>query len=153
MPWESTPVHLDNEQRQQLKRIAGSKKVAEKLRCRALIVLLLNEGLSNSDIAHRLSVHENTVVKWRMRWAGNNTDAHINDYGVLTGRPRTQITEELIERLKKVIASPPPADKKRWTVRSLAKALNLSTSTTQRALKESKTVLHRRRKKRTSSNP
>ena len=45
MPWESRPVVLNQTQRDELKQIANDPKTSEKEKCRALIVLLLGEGL------------------------------------------------------------------------------------------------------------
>ncbi len=135
MPWVSRPVVISETQRKELMRIARSKKSSEVEKCRALIVLLLAEGLKNTDIARRLHVHENTVVKWRGRWTGDNHNATIDDHGVLTGRPRSVLTPDKLEKIKALIETTPP-DNKRWTVRSIGKAMNLPVATAQRALQE-----------------
>ena len=107
----------------------------KKKKCRALIVLLLGEGLKNKEIAKRLNVHENTVVKWRGRWTGDNSDAKVSDYGELTGRPRDVLTSDKLDEIKQITNSA-PKDSTRWTVRGLAEAVNLPVATTQRALVE-----------------
>lgn len=136
MPWESAPVVLTTEQRKELKKIAGSNKSTPKEKCRALIVLLLGEGLKNKEIAKKLKIHENTVVKWRGRWTGDNKDAKIDDYGELTGRPRSILTEDRLKQVEFLSRSEPPNGAHRWTVRSLAARLKMPVATMQRALVE-----------------
>lgn len=136
MPWESRQVKLSKDQRAELKRIAGSSSASEKEKCRALIVLLLGEGLKNKEIAKRLNVHENTVVKWRGRWTGENREAKVSDYGELTGRPRNILVPEALDEIERVARSKPPEGCSRWTVRRLAAHFDLPVATTQRALVE-----------------
>lgn len=136
MPWESRPVHLTPQQRELLKQTANSRTAPEKEKCRALIVLLLGEGLKNKEIARRLNIHENTVVKWRGRWTGENSDAKIGDYGQLTGRPRSVLIPEKLTQIRQLAQSPPPDGSTRWTVRSLAKVLRLPIATVHRALND-----------------
>lgn len=136
MPWESREVQLSKEQRAELKRIAASSSTSEKEKCRALIVLLLGEGLKNKEIAKRLNVHENTVVKWRGRWTGENEESKVSDYGELTGRPRNILIPEMLEEIRRVAHGKPPEGYPRWTVRRLAAHFDLPVATTQRALVE-----------------
>lgn len=137
MPWKSAKVTLTKQQRDELKKIAGSKDSAEKEKARALVVLLCAEGLKNKEIAKRLNIHENTVVKWRGRWKESNTDPKsVSDYGELTGRPRSVLVEAKMARIRDMVQSTPPRGHYRWTVRSLAKAMNIPVATAQRALVE-----------------
>jgi transposase len=141
MPWKSRPVNISNAQQKELKKIAASKQSSGKEKCRALIVLLLGEGLKNKEIASRLNVHENTVVKWRGRWTGDNTESKVNDYGELTGRPRNVLVPENLERVNNAVKQSPPNNRPRWTVRSLAAKLDFPVATMQRALVELKIIL------------
>ena len=136
MPWESRPVILSQEQREELKQVANSKTASEKEKCRSLIVLLLGEGLKNKEIARRLNVHENTVVKWRGRWTGENGGAKVTDYGELTGRPRSVLVPENLTRIETLCKMEPPNGRARWTVRSLAQEVKLPIATVHRALKD-----------------
>ncbi len=134
MPWESRPVHLSAQQRKELKAIAGDPDSAPKEKCRALMVLLMAEGWKNMEIAEHLGVHQNTVVKWRNRWCmENNQDANVQDYGEQPGRPVSILTPSVLGRLEDMVKEP-PKNKRRWTVRLLAKKMGLTLPTTQRAL-------------------
>ena len=147
MPWESRPVVLNQTQRDELKIIANDPKTSEKEKCRALIVLLLGEGLKNKEIAKRLNVHENTVVKWRSRWTGDNDDAKVTDYGTLTGRPRSVLIPANLNRIEDVINTPPPEGHNRWTIRSIAQVVDLPIATVHRAVKDLKVDLTAMQKK------
>ena len=142
MPWISRPVKLNAQQRRELKKVAQSKQSSNEERIRALIILLLGEGLKNKEIVERLGVHENTVVKWRGRWCGDNSSAHVQAYGQSGGRPRSALTKEKLAHIQKIIASKPPKGRRRWSVRSLADAVDLPVATTQRGLVELGIKLH-----------
>ncbi len=135
MPSDSRQVILSTSQRNELKRIASSPLSSEKEKCRSLIVLLLAEGLKNREIAEKLGVHENTVVKWRGRWTGENMESKVSNYGELAGRPRSSLTSDKLNEIKELV-SKPPKGAMRWTVRRLAKEVNLPSATTQKALAE-----------------
>ena len=144
MPWESRPVQISANQKRKLKRIANSSSSSNEERIRALIVLLLGEGLKNKEIVQRLGVHENTVVKWRGRWTGANNDAHVGAYGKSGGRPRSALTADKLEQVAKISKTRPPKGRKRWSVRTLADAVKLPVATTQRALVELGIKLNKR---------
>ena len=136
MPWESRPVSLTKKQESSLKKVAESPKSNDKEKVRALIILLVGQGLKNMEVAKRLNVHENTVVKWRGRWTGDNDEARVSDYGELTGRPRNVLVPEMLEKIEKSARNKPPKGIPRWTVRRLASHFKLPVATTQRALVE-----------------
>lgn len=144
MPWESRPVNLSPEQKRELKKVANSKRSTNEERVRALIVLLLGEGLKNKEIVEKLGVHENTVVKWRGRWCGENAAAHVGAYGQSGGRPRSALTPEKLAQVARIADTRPPKGHRRWSVRSLADAVKLPVATTQRALIELNIKLDRR---------
>lgn len=136
MPWMSAPVQLTKPQRIELKKVLKSSKTDPKEKMRASIILLCDEGAKNKEIAKRLGIHENTVVKWRGRWKEGKRDAKVADYGELTGRPRTVLTPGLLKKIAKKAQSQPPKGQNRWTVRSMAYAVDIRVATCQRALKE-----------------
>lgn len=137
MPWKSRPVYVSDQQRQYLMKVADDQSCSEQERQRARIVLLLAAGYKNKDIADRLNVHENTVVKWRGRWTRQNTNPEsILDSIALTGRPRSVLTDDKLTEVERAINGAPPEGKLRWTVRALAQRLRLPVATTQRALVE-----------------
>ncbi len=142
MPWTSRPVKLNAQQRRALKKVAEAESSSKEERIRALIILLLGEGLKNKEVVERLGVHENTVVKWRGRWCGDNSNAHVRAYGQSGGRPRSALTDDKLQLIKKTIASKPPKGRRRWSVRALADAIDLPVATTQRGLVELGIKLH-----------
>jgi DNA-binding NarL/FixJ family response regulator len=60
---------LTDEERTELKALAGRRKTAQALALRARIVLACAEGSQNKEVAAKLGVIEATVGKWRRRFA------------------------------------------------------------------------------------
>ncbi|NRA40479.1 MAG: helix-turn-helix domain-containing protein [Planctomycetes bacterium] len=136
MPWISKKVEINLEQRKMLIEIIDSVDKSKQEKQRAQIVLLLAEGKKNKEIADMLQVHENTVVKWRGRWASDQDRNDLIDSLELNGRPRSVLTSDKMDEVRIVALSEPPDGRIRWTVRSLARELHLPIATLQRALGE-----------------
>ncbi|MGZ5385262.1 MAG: helix-turn-helix domain-containing protein, partial [Acidimicrobiia bacterium] len=99
---------------------------------RARIVLLASQGLSNSEIAHRVGVTRQTVITRRARYESNGLDG-LED-AERSGRPRRiDHTKIVAETLK-----PPP--KKlgvtHWSSRLLADRLGIDNTTVARAWRD-----------------
>lgn len=136
MPWISQKVDISDEQRLALTEIVNSANRSKQEQLRAHIVLLLAEGKKNKEIAEMLQVHENTVVKWRGRWASDRDRQELIESLEINGRPRSVLTAEKMHEVHVLALSEPPVDRLRWTVRSLARELRLPIATLQRALSE-----------------
>ena len=67
------PLVLSEEERSELKGLAGRHKTAQAIALRARIVLACAEGGHNKDVAARLHVDEATVGKWRRRFVERRT--------------------------------------------------------------------------------
>jgi len=61
-------IVLTGTQRQQLDRLIRAGTSAQRLVCRARIVLLAADGQPNTVISVRVGVSVDTVRKWRHRW-------------------------------------------------------------------------------------
>ena len=69
MAGQLAPVILSDEERVDLKALAGRRKTAQALALRARIVLACADGSQNREVAAQLGVVEMTVGKWRRRFA------------------------------------------------------------------------------------
>ena len=62
-------IELSAEQRARLERVASSRSSARRLAERSRIVLLAADGLNNQAIATEVGLDQNTVSRWRRRFA------------------------------------------------------------------------------------
>src|SRR5262245_7155406 len=62
------PIEVTGEERAELERLVRRHTTGQQLAERARIVLLMAEGLNNSEVARAVDVDVDTVRKWRGRW-------------------------------------------------------------------------------------
>jgi len=65
----ATPIRLMMEQRAELEGLARSTKTEQRLRQRAMIVLLAAARLGDAPSAERVGCATGTASKWRVRYA------------------------------------------------------------------------------------
>jgi transposase len=117
-------IVLDDVQRAQLQALirASSASQAEVLRAR--IVLLAASNRSNQEIADQLNTTQQTVCKWRRRFARHGLRG-LQD-ALRSGRPARVASNILNTVLTKV--TQPPKGRARWSCRSMAKQAGISKS-------------------------
>jgi transposase len=98
---------------------------------RAEMILFAAEGVSNVEIARRLRCRPHVVGKWRMRFAAEGV-AGLEDRP-RSGRPVTQ-TEKDIKKVVMTACGVPHKGLSRWSVRTLARHLELPHARVQRIL-------------------
>jgi len=100
--------------------IKSDKKSARKIN-RARILLLADEGKTDSEIAAALHTGTATVHRTRQRFVAGNLDGALNE------RPRLGGSKKLDEKgeavLETLAHSKPPKGLKRWTLQLLADRL------------------------------
>lgn len=110
-----------------LRRLLGAAS-PDRIRLRARIVMYAAGGATNREIARRLGLSEPTVGRWVRQFAQVGVDG-LRD-APRTGRPRT-VDDYAVTRLRRTLDRPPPHGG-RWSIRSLARVLNLPRTTVQR---------------------
>src|SRR5438445_5991898 len=117
-------IILDRVQRQQLEALtrASSASQAEVLRARIILLAALNR--TNAEIADELRTSQQTVCKWRRRFARHGIAA-LRD-GARSGRPARVSANTLNTVLTKV--TQPLKGRARWSCRSMAKQAGISKS-------------------------
>ena len=90
---------------------------------RARIVLSCGEGMSNSEVAHKLRITGATVGKWRERFRKQGLDGLLDEPRV--GAPRT-ITDRQIEQVVTKTLESMPANSTHWSTRLMAAETGLS---------------------------
>jgi putative transposase len=134
---QAAQIVLTPEEKAQLKNIVGNPKINGKLKDRVKIVLLAAMNQSNELIAKTLNFSEARVGKWRSRFAENRLR------GISVDAPRVGRPPKVRERLTKTIVEmtltqPPPAKKKYWSARELAKILGVSHTSVHRIWRDNK---------------
>lgn len=135
------PVKLKPKEREKLKELIskGTEKARKITRCR--ILLLADEGKTDTEIIGALKVSRNTIRQTRSRFVHEGLEAAINERPrpgapeKFSGRQRAQITA--------IACSDPPEGRSRWTLRLIADRIvelkiadNISYKTVERTLKK-----------------
>ena len=114
---------LSEEDRMRLEELARRRKSAHAESMRARIVLKCAEGLSNTEVAARLSVSKQTVGTWRARFL--NGGVKVLGDAPRSGGPRTIADSKIEEVLTKTLESK-PENATPWSTRTLAKQCGIS---------------------------
>ncbi len=154
MPRIAPAIVLDTEQRRELEGRLRARRTEQRAVERARIVLLAASGLTNRQIAERLSIDADTVSKWRSRFAGEGL-AGLEDRS-RPGRPLVYGHDDRLKVIKTVTEEPPdPAS--HWSGHQIAAALadevGISRSQVWRILDDLDLKPHRVRSWLTSHDP
>jgi transposase len=122
-------LEISEAERAELTSLAARRNTAQALALRARIVLGCAAGEQNKAVAARLEVCENTVGKWRRRFAEHRLDGLRDE--PRSGTPRS-LDDERIEAVIVRTLESLPADATHWSSRSMAKASGVSISSVQR---------------------
>lgn len=116
-------IELSQQELEQLRRWAHSRRGARALALRSRIVLRCHDGCTNREVARQLHVTTQTVGKWRARFVARRLAGLVDE--PRSGAPRS-ISDTLVEAvLAKTLHEQPP-DATRWSSRRLAHELGIS---------------------------
>ena len=118
----ATPIPLDRTQEETLLRWRRRRNVKAGLRLRAGIVLDCARGLKSQDIAERHQVSRQTVSKWRGRFLSEGLPGLAD--APRSGQPRRH-DDERVKAVVETTLQSKPKHRTHWSVRSLAKELDL----------------------------
>lgn len=118
-------LHITDEERAELVRLARRRTAGSALVERARIVLACAAGADNCDVAEKLGVSQAMVGRWRRRFVEARLDGLFDEPRV--GRPRL-ITDEHVERIVDATLHEKPKASTHWSSRMLAERLRLSPS-------------------------
>src|SRR5438477_9072825 len=125
MPRVAPRITLDAMQEEQLQAWVKAPSTPQSLALRSRIVLAAAGGQSNQQIASNLSLPQITVSKWRRRFASQSLEG-LQD-APRSGRPAKH-GAEVWQRVQHRVCQQPKFQS-RWTVRTLAREMNLPSST------------------------
>src|SRR5271168_3349720 len=144
------PLSINAEDQAQLVAWSKRPKTAQALAMRSRIVLLAADGLSNTTIAHRLSVTLQTVGKWRQRYLDQGTDGLLDEPRPGTSR---KLSDKDVERVLALTLESTPADATHWSTRSMAKRAGLSRASIHRIWQAFSLAPHRSETFKLSKDP
>ena len=99
------PLTLTNEQQDQLNGIAQSATLPYALVVRARMILASAEGLTNSAVARRCGVTQQTVGKWRRRFRAAGIEGLHDE--LRPGRPRTYDDDKVAALISRALQESP----------------------------------------------
>ena len=144
-------ITLASEERKALEGMVRASTTAQRDVLRARIVLMAAEGQRNDQIQASLGVSKPVVVKWRGRFARSGLEG-LADQG---GRGRKRQHDAVIRHRIAATAcrTPPESVGSHWSVRSLAKHLEVSAALVQDVLAAESIQPHRVRYWKHSDDP
>ncbi len=128
MPRPISKVELTEAEREELHRRVDAPTTSMRDSLRARIVLRRTAGISQAQVAEELGVSRPCVNKWSQRFEREGLAGLRDQKG--RGR-RPSISPDKIEQVI-IRATQPPPPRKRWSVRTMARAVGMSPDSVQR---------------------
>ena len=139
-------INLKEEERKELKRYLRKGKSPARSLTRARILLLVDEGREDQEIAEILKVSKSTVSRIRTRFCISGLDPALHERDRSGAPPK--LDGRIEAQLTLLACSEPPDGRSKWTVRLLADRLiemevvdSISHMSVQRLLKKMKLSL------------
>jgi transposase len=142
-------LSLTDEQRRLLRSIVNRRTAPQREVIRARIILNRAEGLSQLETAVAVRVNRPVVGKWEARFRAHGLAG-------LVDTPRPGRPCSLSAGIKKAIiaeATRPPANRTRWSIRTMAKARGVSKTTVQKLWHANEIKPHLTRTFKSSNDP
>lgn len=142
-------IELSAIERDGLLKIVNSSTSQQRMVSRARIILLRAEGVSQVEVADRVGVRQSVVSKWDARFRDQGLEglAEAKRSGRKPSLP-TEVRQSIITD-----ATQPPAPRKRWSLRSMAKSKGVSPSTVHRLWQANDLKPHLTRTFKVSNDP
>ncbi|MFZ5508432.1 MAG: IS630 family transposase, partial [Pseudomonadota bacterium] len=141
-------IVLSEAEREQLEAWARRRKTA--LARRSRIVLECATGIDSKVVAQRVSVTQQTVSKWRNRFAADRLDGLLD--APRTGAPRT-IDDARVDALIARTLESVPKNATHWSTRSMAREMGMSQSAVSRIWRASGLQPYRQETFKLSTDP
>ncbi len=144
-------VKLSEDERNTLTRWSRGKRTEARLVVRARIVLLAAEGVRNIEIAARLGIHNDTVGRWRTRFAEQGSEGIRKDQPRGGRKPTARMAVE--SAIIKKTTREKPSNATHWSTRTLAEEMGVTQSMVHRVWKANGLKPHLVRTFKISSDP
>ncbi|MCA1693481.1 MAG: IS630 family transposase [Actinobacteria bacterium] len=145
----ATAIELTEQEERDLRAVLRTPSASQQA-MRARIVLRAADGATNTEIAKEVGVSLPTVGLWRR----NFCERRLNglETAPRSGRPRA-IDDAEVARVLAMTLEPPPDGSTHWSVRRLAAATGISSSTVHRIWRDHKLKPHQVRSFKFSKDP
>jgi transposase len=143
-------IELSEEEERDLRLVLRTPSAAQEQAMRARIVLRAAEGASNTEIAREVGVSLPTVGLWRRNFSERRLEGL--ETAPRSGRPRA-ISDDEVKRVLAKTLEPPPDGTTHWSVRRLAAATGISSSTVHRIWRDHRLKPHQVRSFKFSRDP
>lgn len=143
-------IVLNAREREQLEAWTRRRKTAQALALRSRIVLECATGIDSKIVAQRLSVSQQTVSKWRNRFAANRLDGLLD--APRSGAPRT-IDDARVDAVIAKTLEAIPKNATHWSTRSMAREMGLSQTAVSRIWRAFGLQPHRQETFKLSTDP
>jgi len=149
MPRPISQLDVTSEERTELRRRAHAAISPQRESLRARIILLRGQGRREQDVARELGVSVTCVSKWSSRFEGQGLEGLRDAPG--RGRKPWLAPEKVKEVLTRV--TQPPKGRRRWSVRTMARAVGISHDSVHRIWKHNDLKPHLTRTFKLSRDP
>lgn len=143
-------IELTEDEERVLRSVLRTPSASQQEAMRARIVLLAAGGASNTEIAGKVGVSLPTVGLWRRNFCQRRLDGLAD--APRSGRPR-EIDDDEVQRVLAMTLEAPPDGSTHWSVRRLAAATGISSSTVHRIWRDHKLKPHQVRSFKFSKDP
>lgn len=142
-------LDIKPDERTQLQRRVRASTTSSRDTLRSRIVLLRAEGKREADVADMLGTSMTTVSKWSRRFEQQGLEG-LKDKGGRGRKPSLPV-----EKIQQVITgvTQPPKGRRRWSVRTMAKAVGISPDSVHRLWKQNDLKPHLTRTFKLSRDP
>jgi transposase len=123
-------LKISKRQKAQLEAWIAAPTTQQRVERRSRIVLLAGEGKANHAIAAELGVSRPTVLLWRQRFEEEGPQGLLRDRPRGSGKPR--LSEQKVQAVVEATLHTKPKGATHWSVRSMAKAQDISPAAVQR---------------------
>ena len=126
-------IKVNEDDKRTLTRWSRGKRTEARLVVRAKIVLLAAKDVKSIEIAERLGIHNDTVGRWRTRFAEQGIDGIRKDQPRSGRKPTARMAVE--SAIIKKTTQEKPRNATHWSTRSLAEELGITQSMVHRVWK------------------
>ena len=143
-------IVLSDAEREQLVTWARRRKTAQALALRSRIILECATGIDSKRVAQQMSVAQQTVSKWRNRFATDRLDGLLD--APRPGAPRT-IDDARVDAVIAKTLETVPRNATHWSTRSMAREIGLSQTAVSRIWRAFGLQPHRQETFKLSTDP